>query len=108
MARIAGIALLSALVIAAAAPVRAQEQLTPKEAATVTCPFDGRAVRTVIANPRDKARSCNATCIWRYGQVLYRGAGGAMLAAGESKTVYNALAPVKIDAAVQSGISCDK
>jgi hypothetical protein len=114
MPRTAGAALLTALAIAAASPTWAQTIPTPppggpsQTTATVTCPFDGRAVRTIIANPRDTTRACNATCIWRYGQILYRGAGGARLAPGESKTVYNALAPVKIDAAVESGISCDK
>jgi hypothetical protein len=113
MARIAGTALLAALALAAAAPAHAQAPAPApsgpsQTSATVTCPFDGRAVRTIIANPRDHARSCNATCIWRYGQVLFRGAGGAQLGPGDSKTVYNALAPVAIDAAVQSGITCDK
>jgi hypothetical protein len=55
-------------------------------------------------------RSCNATCVWFYGgsNVPFRGAGGSVLAPGETKSVWNANAPMKIDTAVASGITCDK
>jgi hypothetical protein len=110
MPRFAGAALLSALWIAAAGPAAAQTPAAPAQpAATVSCPFSGKAVHTVIKNANDMQRSCNATCVWSYaGNVPYRGAGGAILAAGETKMVYNSVAPVKIDTAVASGITCDK
>ena len=119
MPRIAGAAVVIALSIAAA-PGRAQAPAPPAGAAqtetgapagaTVSCPFEGKLARTVISNPRDIQRSCNASCVWYYGgsNVPFRGAGGALLAAGESKTVWNATAPMKIDTAVASGITCDK
>jgi hypothetical protein len=40
--------------------------------------------------------------------VLYRGAGGAVLGAGESKTIYNNTAPMKIDGVAASGITCNR
>lgn len=111
MPRTAGAALLIALSIAAA-PGLAQDADTPqprRTLATVSCPFDGKLARTVISNPKDIQRSCNATCVWAYGgNMPFRGAGGAILAPGESKSVWNASAPMKIDTAVASGITCDK
>ena len=109
MPRTAGAAVLIALSIAAM-PGRAQDEAQPRRTlATVSCPFDGKLARTVISNPKDIQRSCNATCVWAYGgNVPFRGAGGAILAPGETKSVWNASAPMKIDTAVASGITCDK
>ena len=80
--------------------------------ATVSCPFQGNTVRVVIANDKEGPRSCNATCVWAYPSgnlsVPMRGAGGAMLQIGESKTVYNANAPNKIDGLVTSDITCNR
>lgn len=76
--------------------------------ATVACNFKGNAVQAVITNSRDIPRSCNATCVWSYANVLYRGAGGAVLATGESKVIYNSTAPMKIDGVAASGITCNQ
>lgn len=77
-------------------------------AATVTCPFNGKQVQTVVANTKDAPRSCNAVCVWRYGDIALRGEGGAMLQPGESKTIYHTIAPVPIDALVGSDINCNR
>ena len=76
--------------------------------ATVACTFNGKAVQAIITNSKDGPRSCNATCVWSYNNVLYRGAGGAVLGAGESKTIYNNTAPMKIDGVAASGITCNR
>jgi hypothetical protein len=76
--------------------------------ATVACNFNGKAVQAIIVNSKDGPRSCNATCVWSYANMLYRGAGGAILGAGESKTIYNNVAPMKIDGVAASGITCNR
>jgi hypothetical protein len=77
-------------------------------AATVACPFQGKTVQVVIANTKDGPRSCNAVCIWSYTNVPLRGAGGAMLETGETRTVFNNTAPFKIDGLVTSEIVCNR
>ena len=97
--------------IGAAAGVLTGVPLGPRSAhadATVTCPFQGKQVQTVIANTKDAPRSCNAVCVWRYGDIALRGAGGAVLQSGESKTVYHTIAPYPIDALVGSDINCNR
>jgi hypothetical protein len=81
---------------------------TAQADATVTCPFQGKQVQTVIANTKDAPRSCNAVCVWRYGDIALRGAGGAMLQSGESKSVYHSIAPYPIDALLGSDINCNR
>jgi hypothetical protein len=98
--RLTVIALSLAFWAAAAAPAGA--------GATIVCNFKGNAVQAVIVNSRDLPRSCNATCVWYYANMPLRGAGGAVLAAGESKTIYNSVAPVKIDGLAASGITCNQ
>ena len=86
--------------------------LTPSPAAradaTVACPFNGKQVQTVVTNSKDGPRSCNAVCVWRYGDIALRGLGGAMLQSGETKTVYHIVAPYPIDAVVGSDINCNR
>ncbi len=79
-------------------------------AATVSCPFQGKVVRVVIANSKDIPRSCNAVCVWAYAnaQVALRGAGGAALELGESRTVYNSVAPYPVNGVVTSEINCNR
>jgi hypothetical protein len=77
-------------------------------AATVSCDFRGKTVQVVIVNSKDSPRSCNAMCVWRYGNVAFRGAGGAILANGETRTVYNSSAPSAIDGVVTSDITCNR
>ena len=101
MARRAVVVLLaSALAAVTAAPADA--------AATVACRFKGKNVQAVITNSKDGPRSCNAACVWRYGSVAYKGMGGAQLEDGETKTVYNSVAPYTIDGVVASDISCNR
>jgi hypothetical protein len=76
--------------------------------ATLTCDFKGRTVRAIIANSKDGPRSCNASCVWYYGRISYRGTGGAALDSGETKTVYNSIAPVKIDGLATSDLNCNR
>ena len=77
-------------------------------AATVSCNFRGKTVQVVIANSKDGPRSCNAVCIWSYANVPLRGAGGALLETGETRTVYNSTAPYNIDGVVTSDIFCNR
>jgi hypothetical protein len=76
--------------------------------ATINCPFNGTTVAAVIVNSKDLPRSCHATCVWYYANMPFRGTGGAVLAIGESKTIYHATAPVKIDGVAGSGITCNQ
>lgn len=92
--------LVTVLAGAAAPPARADAQ--------VVCNFKGSTVQAIIINSPDLPRSCNATCVWSYANVLYRGAGGARLAVGESKVIYNNTAPMKIDGVAASGITCNQ
>ena len=76
--------------------------------ATVSCPYSGKKVQVIITNSKDGPRSCNAECVWRYGNVAYKGAGGAMLETGEAKTAYNSIAPYPIQGVVTSDINCNR
>jgi hypothetical protein len=91
---------LIALGSAASAPARAD--------ATLVCDFSGRTVKATITNSKDGSRSCNAWCVWYYGRITYRGNGGAALDSGESKTVYNSIAPVKIDGLAAKDLQCNR
>lgn len=98
--RVVAVFLAGALGVGAAAPADA--------AATVACRYNGKNVQAVVTNSKDGPRSCNAACVWRYGNVAYRGTGGAVLEDGETKTVYNSVAPYKIDGVVASDIQCNR
>jgi len=96
-----GVAILGALLSLAPSPAARAD-------ATVACPFNGKQVQTVVTNSKDGPRSCNAVCVWRYGDIALRGLGGAMLQSGETKTVYHIVAPYPIDAVVGSDINCNR
>jgi hypothetical protein len=74
----------------------------------LVCDFSGRTVKAIITNSKDGPRSCNAWCVWYYGGVTYRGNGGAALDSGESKAVYNSIAPVKIDGLAAKDLQCNR
>ncbi len=96
--RLATLTFLAVLLAAAAA------QAQP----TVICKFHGKAVQTILINTKDGQRACNAVCVWRYGNVAFRGAGGALLQSGETQTVFNSTAPFDIEAVIGSDVSCNR